>query len=415
MNTYFERYAYPEILFTDEPDQSLSISVVIPCFNEPDITPTLNSLNNCTSVPGVEVIIIVNEPDNCNEEIRKQNLVTIQEIEKWRAQTDTNFKLLVHHLVARKKDAGVGLARKVGMDEAARRFETVKNPKGVICCFDADATCEPNYLVSIQHHFVMPAKRPHGASIYYEHDIDDEIPLMSNGIIQYELHLRYYSHALAYTGFPYPFQTVGSSMVVRSDIYQKIGGMNKRKAGEDFYFLHRVMPTGNYINIKDTVIYPSARISDRVPFGTGKAMQKWQEENPEEYYTYNLHSFTDLKQLFSKRNDFFSSTKETTDALISSMPESIQSFLQDEAFESIIVRLKKQSTNLVNFEKNWFHFFDGFKVLKFLHFARDHYHPNKPVKEEAGELVSPTNMEAKATKESARDWLLFYREQDSQG
>ena len=273
MNTYFKRYAYPSKLFTDVPEKELKLSVVIPCYNEPDIISTLSSLNGCNPIEGTEVLIIINEPRDCHPDITTQNNKSLDEIRKWQASENLNFTLLVHYLIAPIKDAGVGFARKIGMDEAARRFENIGYAKGVICCFDADSICSKNYLQSIYNHFYLEKKKPHAAAIYFEHPIPEN-ESHASGIIQYELHLRYYVQALRYIGYPYAHHTVGSSMAVRSDIYQKVGGMNKRKAGEDFYFLHRVMPTGNFIDIADTTIYPSARISDRVPFGTGKAMEK---------------------------------------------------------------------------------------------------------------------------------------------
>ena len=57
MNTYFRRYAYPKQLFDLKPDKSLQIIIVIPCNNEPDLIISLDSLNNCSPIDGVEVII----------------------------------------------------------------------------------------------------------------------------------------------------------------------------------------------------------------------------------------------------------------------------------------------------------------------------------------------------------------------
>lgn len=55
------------------------------------------------------------------------------------------------------KKAGVGLARKIGMDEAAFRLNSI-NQDGVILCFDADSQCQPNYLKEIESHFLNNPK-----------------------------------------------------------------------------------------------------------------------------------------------------------------------------------------------------------------------------------------------------------------
>ena len=75
-------------------------------------------------------------------------------------------------------------------------------------------------------------------------------------------------HAL----FPFAFHTIGSSMAVRASSYMRQGGMNKRKAGEDFYFQQKIIPLCGFTECNSTVVYPSPRPSYRVPFGTGRAM-----------------------------------------------------------------------------------------------------------------------------------------------
>ena len=411
MNTYFERYAYPEKLFNVPPEDSLKISVVIPCYNEPDVLTTLISLNNCRPVDGIEIIIIINEPETCIEDVRLQNRRSLIDINSWKKNTRLNFTLYTYHLIAPDKDAGVGLARKVGMDEAARRFEQINQREGVICCFDADSTCAVNYLEKVNQYFFSGKSKPHGAAVYFEHVLPEDNRL-EEGIIQYELHLRYYVHALRYIGYPYAHQTVGSSMIVRSDLYQKIGGMNKRKAGEDFYFLHRLMPASNFIDINDTVIYPSPRISDRVPFGTGKAMDKWKNEKHTSYLTYNLQSFLDLKTLFIQAESFFNISDAVYEVVTDKMSESIKSFLISDGFEQVVIRLNNQSSNLPTFINKWYQYFDGFKVLKYLHFARDNYYENRPVVEEAIKLARLRWQKDSLKSKSPEKMLAYYRQKD---
>ena len=409
MTNYLKRYANPEVLFPEPPDKDLALSVVIPCYNEPDILPTLESLRLCEVSFNAEVIVIINEADNATSAVKKTNLATIQQIRIWQAKEYLPFKLFFYHLIAPKKHAGVGIARKVGMDEAVRRFEEVHNKEGVICCFDADTTCESNYLANIYSHFKQDRKLI-GASIYYEHLFPSDAQ-MREGIIQYELHLRYYANVLGHIGYPYAHQTVGSSMAVRSDAYQRIGGMNKRKAGEDFYFLHRLMPAGKYIDIKDTTVYPSARESDRVPFGTGKAMMKWQENRQAEYQTYNFRSFIDLEKLFKASEEFYGASNNSLTNLLKTLPVSVQEFLRLENFTLENERINQQSNSLRTFFKNWYAFFDGFKVLKFIHYARDHYYPNQSIASQAI-ILTATKWNEDLNNETTLGCLQYFRKQD---
>lgn len=408
MNTYFKRYAYPDQLFTEAPDPEVKIIVVIPCFNEPDITSVLNSLNNCISINKVEVILVINEAINAREEVTKNNLKTLAEAENWKQSMNPWFNLLINFLRLPEKHAGVGLARKAGMDEAARRFEAINRKKGLIACYDADSTCSKDYFTALYEAYYNSDHQPVGSSIYFEHPFPAE-PEQQNGIIQYELHLRYYVHALRWINYPYAFQTVGSSMVVRSDIYQKIGGMNKKKAGEDFYFLHRLIPAGLFTDINSTVIYPSPRISQRVPFGTGKAMEKWQQDNSSVYFTYNLKSFEALGRFFKQINSFYE-TPMTHPSDVND--EAITHFLENEDFTAVLQRIKKQSRSLSQFRKQFFTYFDGFKVLKYLHFSRDHYNSNAPVIEESIKLAAIRWPDKSLTGETNKAVLNFYRNID---
>jgi hypothetical protein len=48
--------------------------------------------------------------------------------------------------------------------------------------------------------------------------------------------------------FSYAYHTVGSAMAVKAYQYVKVGGMNRRQAGEDFYFIQKLVHSGNFIN-----------------------------------------------------------------------------------------------------------------------------------------------------------------------
>ncbi len=118
-------------------------------------------------------------------------------------------------------------------------------------------------------------------------------------ITLYELHLRYYIQGLRYSGFPYAFHTVGSAIAVKAFQYVKAGGMNRRQAGEDFYFVQKLVPLGGYFALNSTTVYPSPRESFRVPFGTGAAISRLMNNPGEEFLTYNFEAFRELRSLFT--------------------------------------------------------------------------------------------------------------------
>lgn len=406
MNFYLSRYAFREQLLDTDPSNSLGLIVVIPCCNETNLIDSLASLAECKQPNSdVEVIVVINASENTSEAIIKQNKLTFDEASLWAAKYELSW--LKFHIIQEnslpKKHAGVGLARKIGMDEAVRRFEQINNPNGVIVCFDADSLCEKNYLVEIEKHFNQNPKTP-AASIHFEHPIEgnefDE--KIYNGIMQYELHLRYYKNGLQYAGLPYAYHTIGSSMAVRSSAYQKQNGMNKRKAGEDFYFLQKLIPLGDFTEIKTTKVIPSPRVSDRVPFGTGKAMQDWLDSSDEEMLSYNVKSFIDLKNFVEQVPNLYEQTNVE-------LPASVSAFLATIDFEESLHKIKANATSEKHFVKLFFNWFNAFKVLKYMHFTRDNYYADVLISEAANDLLDCLELEKEQT---LRNLLLRFRKLD---
>jgi len=275
---------------------SLSMIVMLPCLNEPEIIRTLESLWSCEPVSSIcEVIVAVNNSESSTVEIKKFNLETYNRLMAWKGKYDRPG-LVLHPIYASSVDAkhaGAGMARKIGMDEAVRRFNNLNRPDGVIISLDADCLVSTNYLKRIESYFTSD-KSNFAATIHFSHRIDEmDDPRQRMGIQLYEDYLRYYKLAHDYTGFPNSIYAIGSAFAVRADAYVKQGGMNRRQAGEDFYFLNKLTNLGTVGEINDAWVFPSARVSDRVPFGTGAAMTKWMNEDGDLTLTYNFAAFKD--------------------------------------------------------------------------------------------------------------------------
>ncbi len=375
MNFYLKRFGFQTPQIKEAPETDLELIVVIPCFNEPDLIASLESLYNCDHPEGtIEIIVVINSGIHHSNAIKLENQKTLKTVNAW--IDEKHHKKIKSYTISEadlpKKHAGVGLARKIGMDEAVSRFDSL-NKDGLIVCFDADSLCQKNYLVEIEKHFKANKKTP-GCSIHYEHPIDGNTypKEIYQGIINYELHLRYYNLALMYCKLPYAFHTVGSSMAVRSSAYQKQGGMNKRKAGEDFYFIHKIIALGNYTTIKSTKVIPSPRISDRVPFGTGKAIGDWIDQGEEIYQTYNFESFEIIRAFIIHAHALQSQKITEIPYQLSSVQKTrLFDFLEQNKFNLALNEIRKNSTNPASFLKRFYTWFDAFKVLKLMHFLRD--------------------------------------------
>ena len=377
---YLERYAYPKRYLDHKPHPDTQVVVVIPCYDEPDLVGSLQSIQNCEMPCPVEVIVVINASESSAEEIKQRNQTSYEQAVSWRSNQPDSF-ITFHFILENNlptKHAGVGLARKIGMDEAVRLFDTIDKPEGVILCYDADCRCQPNLLKGVYDFFEKNDKSP-GCSIHYEHPLEGYLSEQHySAIINYELHLRYYINALQYANYPYAYHTIGSSMAARSSAYQKQGGMNRRKAGEDFYFLHKIIPLGNFGKVNSTAIYPSARASHRVPFGTGRAVGQWLDSGEYEFMTYDPAIFENLKIFIDSVDSLFGNQSDET---LNTWPEIILSFLREQSFDKKLLEINKQSTSLEAFRKRFFQWFDGFKVLKYVHFARNNQFPNVSIEQ----------------------------------
>ena len=410
MHTYFGKHLFKPIRLGERPSDDVSLVVVIPCHNEPDILSTLDSLNNCEPARGsVEVIIVINSSEDASLETKSQNEKTFREIVSWQEKRKGLRLFVLRDEDLPRKHAGVGFARKIGMDEAAWRFECIGKKDGVIVCLDADCLVAPNYLKAIEKDFSDHPDQT-AASIHFEHPLESLDENSRNGIINYELHLRYYIQGLKYAGYPFAYHTIGSSMCVRSDVYQRMGGINKRKAGEDFYFLHKIIPLGRFGNINTTTVYPSPRVSDRVPFGTGRAMKNWTEKRSEEFTTYDIRIFEDLKIIFQSVSDFYKITTGQMQKITQSLPDSIRSFIVTTNFMEKVYELNSNTASLKTFTQRFFNWMDGFKTLKTIHYLRDKYYPDSPIEVCAKELLLRLNGQGPA--DNKRDLLNLYRAMD---
>ncbi len=368
-SSYLRKHAYFDPFVPGVPVDGTGIIVVIPCYNEPDAISAVNSLAGAfhPSFP-VEVIMVVNAPENAPVEGLEQNKRTIAQLREWgRSNNHERFSLhTVEAPLFPSKHAGAGWARKTGMDEAVRRFNMAGNEKGIIVSFDADSLCGNNYFEAIEDCFRQDVS---GCTIYFEH------PLEKDGgepgvIVDYELYLRYYVQAMRHAGFPWAFHTIGSCFAVTAAAYVKQGGMNRRKAGEDFYFLHKIFPLGNFTELNTTTVLPSSRVSDRVPFGTGVAVKKLSGGERRPLMTWPVKSFEETGELFRTLPRLFRASGKEAAVIASTFHPMLREYLADNRFVDKVSQINLNSASYPAFRKRFFRWFGGLMMLRYLNYAR---------------------------------------------
>ena len=368
---YLERQQPPVVsLHIPVEGDGSTLFVAIPCHDEPDLISSLQSLADCDPpASGVIVIVVVNSSDQAPSEVLEHNEQTIREVSDWwKSRPRPFYQLcLLQAATLPSKWAGVGWARKIAMDEAIRQLDQSGKEEGILIAFDADSTVSKNYFKSIETTF---KKNPgyHFANLSFSHPVDlpGLTPRLREGIIRYELYLRYLRSAMQWCGYPHSIHTVGSSFAVKATSYIKQGGMNRRKAGEDFHFLHKMVLLGDYGIITDATVYPAARVSHRVPFGTGAALKRWEEGDPELYSAYSLKIFETLQPLFIDPGFFFTTEQGIWEKRIGKFDPLLQNYLTSTDTLTRLVELKKNCADLRTFCKRFYHLVNAFWIIQYL-------------------------------------------------
>jgi len=411
---YFSKYMC-DFFIAPDPFLPFDMAVVIPCYNEPEIGQTIQSLFQSDS-EGIKtaIVVVVNSTTNSPQAVIDQNLQTISELNLLAKESVAGKQLFVLNAGSLpSKHGGVGWARKIGMDWAVAQFNHLGYNKGIIISLDADSLVEKNYLSTIYSYFNANPKKI-AATIYFEHHFSLNsklIELEEPAVVMYELYMRYYRNALLQTGFPHAMFTVGSCFAVKADAYIAQGGMNRRKAGEDFYFLHKLSMLGEIGEINTTTVYPSSRISDRVPFGTGPVIRNYCEGDRSIEITYPLEAFLKLKPLFSRVSDFYALGSELIDEDLSS-DNMLLLFVKDKKLTSEIQELKANCKSGVIFEKRFYHLFNAFMVLQWLNFATANSYPKQNLIIECRKLLSLIGVEMDKIPDDPKLLLNLFRQVD---
>lgn len=394
----------------NEPHSNLKYIVVIPCYYEFEILSTLNSIWD-SSRPGapIEVIVVINSAENSDNQIKEQNKKTYAEVTSWIENHEDSllrfFVILEENLP--EKFAGAGLARKIGMDQAVFRFNEI-NSDGLIISIDADSKIKSNYFTEIEKHLDQFPKT-NAITTYFEHPIagNEFKREIYDAVSIYELYLRYYKIATKYTGFPYSYYTIGSCFAVSAKAYIKQGGMNKKQAGEDFYFLHKIFPLGQCYEINSTCVYPSPRPSNRVPFGTGPMVECIANSN-EEFLSYDLRAFTDLKKFFQVVDQLYKLPTNELAEILYQLPLSIVDFLSNHDIHSALEEINDNSSSLKTFKKRFFDWFNAFRILKYLNATSEKFYPKTVLISEAEKLLKVIKKDFSTTK-TYSDYLELFR------
>ena len=368
--------------------------IVVPSIAESSNLPKLiKSLerNDKLELHNTLLLIVVNNSTLSSEEVKIDNQKTLAYLRKIKSKVNISF---IDACSAGKemddKNGGVGLARKIGMDLALTKFDYLSINKNIIICTDADCIVDSDYLSEISQEFNR--NNFEAAVVNFAHDIsgrDEE----TKAIICYEIFLRYYVLGLKFANSDYAFHTIGSTMLCTPQAYVKVEGMNKRKAAEDFYFLEKLAKVYPIGEIKSTFVHPSKRGSWRVPFGTGRSVDRYLSNTRDEYLLYNPRSFIVLKTWLEVFNNILISDQSALIRISKNIHPALSEFLTSQDFENFINKVLLKNNNTAEIEKQKHLWFDAFRTLKLIHYLRDATYPDKNMFNAIDELLKMMKIE----------------------
>ena len=266
---------------------------------------------------------------------------------------------------------GVGMARKIGMDAALRLLATSEQKPRLILSLDADTLVRPDYLSGVRSAFA--SGRAQAGILDYEHQMPPDLAGQT-AICRYEIFLRYWVLGLQFACSPYAFHSIGSTMATTDEGYLSVRGMNRREAGEDFYFLNKLAKAGPLRRIRETRVYPSGRASARVPFGTGAAVAKMVSGARSDFLLYDPRIFVVLRSWIALMKESFEDTADEILGKAKEIHPGLSEFLAARGFLTIQPRIRANVKDRRTYERQMHGWFDGFETLKLINgLTRDFY------------------------------------------
>jgi hypothetical protein len=340
----------------------MNLYIAIPALDELDYLPkTLAALALQKTEFPFSVYVCVNQPDDWwnNEdkiEICQNNQKLLKYLNSFRQLKLTAINSL--NIIDKsspskgwqKNKSGVGWARKTLFDEI---FKTA-NDDDVIISLDADTLFNENYLQSIVENFIR--NKIDVLSVPYYHKLTDD-ENANRAILRYEIYLRNYFINMHRIGSPYAFTAIGSAIAVRVKTLRKIRGITPLSSGEDFYLMQKLRKMSPISNYNSELVYPAARFSTRVDFGTGPAMIKGSSGDWASYPIYHYSLFDKIKETYDIIPELFTEDKET---------EFIQFLKMQYKTNDLWGPLRKNFKSWPQFTRAFHEKADGLRILQFL-------------------------------------------------
>jgi len=347
-----------------ELSRKFNYAVVIPAYGEPEYLPTtLLSLNenNTSLLKNTLVILVINNAENSPEEICRENQHCLDLL----CSSDYHYSLGIvdafsKGLALSQKHAGVGLARKIGMDLVLPHLAT---PQSLLFCIDADTLVSSQYIKKVKEYF--DTNNALAAVVGFRH-LESVDSNLEKAIGRYEKYLLTTAQNMRDAGSPYGYVAMGSTMVCTAKAYCAVGGMPRKKATEDFYFLQELTKYCGVETIPEILVFPSPRPISRVYLGTGFRMQQMQNGFDITKLYYSDDAFLYLSKWLELGSTAWNVELFKLSKKINRINPKLREYLQMEGLEKVWGKLQLNAPSGTLFSKQFHRWFDGLKTIRLL-------------------------------------------------
>ncbi len=147
--------------------------------------------------------------------------------------------------------------------------------------------------------------------------------------------------------------------------------MKIRTAAEDFYFLDHLAKLGGVAQVRGTIVYPSARVSNRVPFGTGRSMSRLLANEKGAVLFYQPGCFQILGEWLMLVRENLKKEGDGIHSMARDISLSLADFLAQIDFPAVWERLRRNFPSPAPLLTGFSTWFDGLKTMKLIHHLSD--------------------------------------------
>lgn len=346
-------------------ESSYKAAIVIPALAESETLPqtlTALSANPVDCLRQTLIVVVVNNRQSASTAEKEDN----RHLLSWLKEASFSDLNLAWVDVSSEGNElplkeGVGLVRKIGFDLSLTQLDWSKAP--LLVSLDADTLVDSDYLSAIFVHF---RQSKHGAAVLPFYHQPAETEPQEKAIRTYELYLRSYLLGLQLVGSPYAYHTIGSALACTAYAYVAAGGMNRRHAGEDFYFLQQLAKVTGVEILEGTIVHPSPRFSDRVPFGTGKAVQAQVTDGEQLFNCTSGSAFQVLREWLDLVVNNIGQSPDSLLEVVAALSQELHDFLVEYKFESVLFAFQAQYSDRQRLLKAFHDWFDALKTRQVL-------------------------------------------------